>query len=302
MENSSTVNLAHPRYWPTWVGVGLLYLSAYLPYSAHKKLSKGLARALKPLLKSRWNIAERNISACFPGMRPEQVKELAAKSVESTLLGYLESVRSWCRPLEPYRERVNIEGLEHVATALESGKGVVMAGGHFSILDLAGALFSLYYPLNITYRPLDNPVMNWFMMQGRKKWAKGFYEPKDMRGYISCLKRGEILWYAPDQDFGSHHSVFAPFFGIPAATVKGLTIMARRSGAQVLTASFFRKEDTGEYSIRIRPPLDIPTGSYEEDAAAFNLRLEEEIKREPSQYYWVHRRFKSRPPNEPSFY
>jgi KDO2-lipid IV(A) lauroyltransferase len=298
---TQTLQLAHPRFWLSWVAVALMTLTAYLPQTSYQPIARGLTRLLKPFLQRRWKIAEKNLSACFPELPKSRILELAETSIESTIQGYLESVRSWRRPLEPYKNRLTIEGLEHVEAALKAGKGIVIAGGHFSILDLAGALFSLHYPLNITYRPLDNPVMNWFMMKGRQRWAKACYEPKNMRDYIACLKRGDILWYAPDQDFGSQHSVFAPFFGIPTATVKGLTIMARRSGATVLTASFFR-EAKGTYRIRIRPPLAIPSGSFESDAGAFNKRLEEEIRRDPSQYYWVHRRFKSRPPNTPAFY
>ena len=139
------------------------------------------------------------------------------------------------------------------------------------------------------------------MMKGRKRWAKSCFEPKQFRRYIKCLKQGEILWYAPDQDFGREHSVFAPFFGIQTATVKGLSTMARSSGSKVLTASFFRLAN-GNYHIRLRAPLNIPSDSFETDAAQFNKRLEQEIERFPSQYYWVHRRFKTRPDQSQPFY
>lgn len=168
------------------------------------------------------HIAKVNLRICFPELSETEVSSLAKSSIESTIIGYIETVRSWCRPLTPYKTRVEIQGIEYMESALKTGKGVIMAGGHFNILDLAGAIFSLYYPINITYRPLNNPVFNRFMMKGRLSWAKQAYEPKQLKEYIQCLKNGGILWYAPDQDFGHKHSVFAPFFNAWSQPLRAL--------------------------------------------------------------------------------
>ncbi len=152
------------------------------------------------------------------------------------------------------------------------------------------------------YRPNENPVLE-HQIRGNREARFG--EPikrDDIRGVIRALRCGEGVWYASDQNYGHQHSVFAPFFGIPAATNTATSRIARSTGAAVVPFFTLRLPD-GRYLQIIEPALtDFPSDDPARDAERINHLIEDWVRQAPEQYFWMHRRFKDRPGYEPRFY
>ena len=296
------IEYLHPKYWGVWFFVGFLFISQLFPFKVQWQISRGLAWLTYNLAKSRRRIAEVNVDICFPELSAKEKDALVKEIFHENMQGYLDSGTAWFGNYSRFKPTLEVRGKEHFDAVLNNGQGVVMAGAHFSILDLAGALTSLVTQLNVTYRPLDNKLMNAVMMKGRYRFCSNAYHKKDVKGFINCLKRGEMLWYAPDQDYGRKHSVFAPFFGKECSTITGLTFLSQSGNARIVPYSYHRKQDCQEYILEFYPALP-DTGSEEQDAKAYNEWLESVIRRYPAQYLWLHKRFKTQKnPNDPNPY
>ena len=290
----------HPRYWTTWLGILSLHIIARIPFSVQKLLSKVLAGVLFRWVKSRRNVALTNIKLCFPELTQDDQLALTQKTFYSYTLGLFETARAWCIQDQGLKQRV--EGLEYLHAAQADPRGVLLLSGHFGPLDLAGVALSKYTKYSVTYRNDDNPLFNYFMVKGRKKFVDKTLARKDMRGLLRAFKRGDIIWYAPDQDYGRRASVFAPFFGIETATVTMTGKLASSGNAIVLPLSSYRDKDNRTIVLKFEAPLDIPSGDNIADAHKVNEWLETSIRRHPDQYLWLHKRFKTRPEGEPSVY
>ncbi len=291
-----------PKYWGVWFFVGFLFISQLMPFKVQWQISRGLAWLSYNLAKGRRKVVQVNVDICFPDLNPQEKDALVKEIFHENMQGYLDSGTAWFGNYERFKSTLEVRGKEHFDNVLNSGQGVVLAGAHFSILDLAGALTSLVTQLNVTYRPLDNKLMNAIMMRGRYRFCSNAYHKKDVKGFIDCLKRGESLWYAPDQDYGRKHAVFAPLFGRQASTISGLTFLSKSGNARIVPYSYHRKQDCQEYILEFYEPLP-ETGDEEQDALAYNQWLESAIRRYPAQYLWLHKRFKTQKnPDDPNPY
>lgn len=291
-----------PRYWGAWLFIGLMHLLGRLPASWHIRLARGLTPLMLRLAGSRRRVAERNLELCFPAKSQAERRRLLKDTFFANILGFLETARAWVAPLEPLRPHVRWEGLEHLDAVQDSGQGVLLVGGHFAILDLAGGLFGLIREYDLVYRKHDNRLLNYFMTRSRERFCSNTIARKDMRGLIRSLKSGNIVWYAPDQDYGRKASTFVPFFDVPTATVTMTSKLAKVTGARVVPVFFYRETSNCDYVARFGPPLPIPSGDETADAACFNRWLEGCVREQPDQYLWLHKRFKTRPEGEPSLY
>jgi KDO2-lipid IV(A) lauroyltransferase len=288
-------HLLHPRYWPVWLGTGLLISMTYLPYRIQLAIGKTLGLILYKTGKSRRHIATVNVRLCFPEKTEQQQTQLVRQIFIDNGIGLMETLIGWFRRPDYLLDRTHFHGFEQLKAELATGRGVILLGAHYSMLDLAGALFVTQLPANVSYRPQDNPVMNWLMEQQRQKLYTGCYTRKDIRSFIRCLKQGEVLWYAQDQDFGRKNSVFVDFFGIPTATITATSRIAKAGNAKVMPLTYFRRDDNSGYDITVHPPLPIPSGDDIEDARVANAFIEQQLRQHPSQYLWLHRRFKTQP-------
>ena len=196
-----------------------------------------------------------------------------------------------------------VHGLEHIQQAEANKQGILLLGGHYAILDLAGALTAPHLSnLDTVHREHNNPLLNAIQTQSRLRFCSQTLSRFDIRGVIRNLRKGRTVWYAPDQDYGRKNSVFAPFFGVPAASLVSTAKIARISKAAVIPISYFRESD-GSYHIYFSPALeDFPSDDEVSDATRINQIIEREIRRHPAQYLWLHRRFKTRPKGEASVY
>ncbi|MFC2992515.1 LpxL/LpxP family Kdo(2)-lipid IV(A) lauroyl/palmitoleoyl acyltransferase [Halomonas tibetensis] len=296
-------NFAHPRYWPVWLGIGGMYVAAWLPWRLKLWVGKLVGLVAWRFAGRRRHITETNIRLCFPEKDDAQQARLVRDTFIANGIGIMETATGWCRDPEHLRHRVTFKGQAHMARVQAEGKGALIIGVHFSTLDLGAALHSLYFRADAVQRPHDNPLFARFMGRARDPYFDAIIDRHDLRGVVRRIKSGHGVWYSPDQDFGREASVFAPFFGIPAATVKMTSRIARMTGAPVIPLMFHRNPDNRTYTLEYLPPLDdFPSGDETADATRINAFIEDAIRKHPDQYLWLHRRFKTRPEGEPGFY
>lgn len=287
--------LLHPKYWPVWAGIGLMKLLTLLPYPVQLQIGKALGLLLHKVARERRHIVEVNIGLCFPQKSAHEQQALVRQTFIDNGIGLMETMIAWFRAPDFLLSRTHFHGLEKVTAAQSEGRGVMLLGAHYSMLDLAGALFSNRIRVNVSYRPQDNPVMNYLMERGRARLYDECFTRKDIRAFIRTLKNAEVLWYAQDQDFGRKNSIFVDFFGIPAATITATSRIAKAGNALVMPITYFRRADNSGYDITVHDPLPVPSGDDVEDARLANAFLEEQLRQHPSQYLWLHKRFKTRP-------
>ncbi|MFU0886888.1 Kdo(2)-lipid IV(A) acyltransferase [Kluyvera sichuanensis] len=299
-----TTALLHPRYWPSWLGVGVLWLVVQLPYPVIYRLGNAIGRLALLLLKRRAQIAYRNLELCFPEKSEAERHQMVVKNFESVGMGVMETGIAWFWPTKRINRWMDASGLEHIRAVQDSGRGVLLIGIHFLTLEMGARMFGIHNPGIGVYRPNDNPVIDWLQTWGRMRSNKDMIDRKDLKGMVRALKNGEIIWYAPDHDYGPRASVFAPLFAVKdAATTSGTWMLAKMSKACVVPFVPRRKPNGKGYELIIlEPECDPPLENAEVTAAWMNSIVEKCIMMAPEQYMWLHRRFKTRPEGAPSLY
>ena len=296
------MNLLAPRFWPTWMVLGLLRGVARLPFPAQMRVGSALGRLLRHLPLAYVRIARRNIELCLPSMSELDRARLLDRHCESLGKGVCETAATWWNEDARINGLAEIVGMEHLQTALAAGRGAIMIGGHFTTIEIATRILGTVLPLNVIYRPPKNAVLAHTMLKNFLRHGKPIAHD-DIRAMIRALKRNEVVWYAPDQSYRNKGAAMVDFFGIPAATTTATSRLARISGAAVLTYFTERLPQDRGYRACIGPPLrDFPGESPVQDAERFNRLLEAQIRRVPEQYLWTHRRFKGLSADYPEYY
>jgi KDO2-lipid IV(A) lauroyltransferase len=255
------------------------------------------------LTKRRRHITETNIKLCFPELNIKQQRKLVLKNFQSTALAIFESAIIWWWPAWRLRKLVTIDGLETFEQ--NNSQGIILLAMHFTTLEIGAGFLSMHQPIDGLYRRHKNVVFDYVQRRGRERHNQHGHviARDDLRGMVKALKQGRVVWYAPDQDMGHRHSVFAPFFGIPAATVTATTKLAKLSNAIVVPFTQTRLDKGRGYRLTIHSPIvDFPSGDQHLDASRINAIIEHQIRLQPEQYLWMHRRFKTRPAGESSPY
>lgn len=292
-----------PRHWPTWFGLGVMRLLTLLPYRSMLKVGDGLGAMLYRLLGRRRHIVETNLTLCFPELDEHQRTSIARSNFRHTAGALLETPYSWWGSREALQRLTHIEGMEHMEQALSQGRGVIMLGGHFTSMLICGRLLAMQLPFHILVKPAKNALYESLIRSYRERDYAGVINTDDLRGMVRALRRGEIVWYSPDQDLGADISVFAPFMGVPTATITATARLAKMSGSPIVPINFERLPDGQGYRLRLLPALEtFPSGDDVADATRVNRFIEEHVREVPEQYLWAHRRFKTRPAGEASPY
>lgn len=296
----------HLRYWPTWLALGLLRLFTLLPYPLLIGAAAHLGKRLNRLLPHRRHVVEVNIDLCFPELTPTEKAQMVEAVMVNTTQGIFETALSWWAPERFIRQRCHIDGLELLDQYTAQGRGVVLIGAHYTTLDLAGRVIGSQRDMDITYKAQKNPAFDYCINHYRKRFFRHLIEKNEMRKMVKNLKAGRIVWYAPDQDFGRRGSVFAPFFGHPAATITTIGKLVKLTGAKPLFYSHFRIGEGASacYQGRIHDPFG---ENFADDdvanATLLNQAIEAVIRQHPAQYFWVHERFRTQPErNAPAIY
>ncbi|WP_287963372.1 lipid A biosynthesis acyltransferase, partial [Alcanivorax sp.] len=232
--------LSDPRLYPSWLGVGLFWLVGQLPWTVLLAAGRGLGHLAWHLTKKRRHVVQTNIRFCFPELSAEEQETLARRCMVSTGEAILEMAGSFSNHRINLNNRLTINGLEHVRNAQAAGQGVLLLGMHFNSIDVGSRLLSCAFDMNAVYRPNDNLVIDRLINKGRLNYMKGIVKRTDIRHIVRLLRKGDIVWYAPDQDYGTAHAVFVPFFGVPAATITATSRIARMGKAAVIPCAHYR--------------------------------------------------------------
>lgn len=285
----------HPRFWLSWLGLLLMRLSVYLPAKVQLVIGNFIGTVMRPFMSSRRHIAARNIDLCFPELSVSERKSLLDNHLKTMGMMMIETAISWWASDASLLSRVRYQGLANLEQALAKGKGVILLTGHFTSMELGGRLIMLKTPCYVMFRQLKNPLFNAVMMASRTHHSEGVMLRDDPRAMVRALKKNKVVWYAPDQDFGPKLSLYAKFFGQQAATVPATARIVKMSGAAVVPF-VPRRENDGSYTVSLGSALtDFPSGDDLVDAQRINDLIEQEVRKSPDQYLWVHRRFKTQP-------
>ncbi|WP_168377904.1 MULTISPECIES: LpxL/LpxP family Kdo(2)-lipid IV(A) lauroyl/palmitoleoyl acyltransferase [Acinetobacter] len=286
-----------PQYWGIWIGIVFLMILAILPWAVQYRLGQFLGSVAFNNLKSRRKTTIRNLEVCFPEWASEQVEANARQVFIDQMIGIFETLNAWYSP-QWFKNRVQIEGLEHIQNAQAEGKGILLLGTHSTLLDAGGYLCAQFFEPDVVYRPQNNPLLDMLIVRCRATIYANQIDHDDMRGLIRNLKNGHAIWYSPDQDFGLKQGVMAPFFGTPAATVTAHRRLLKIAKAEAIPLYFYRDGDISnpQYHVLIEPALDnFPSDDEVSDAIRTNKIIENQLRIAPTQYMWFHRRFKTRP-------
>ena len=274
-----------------------------LPYRWQLGLGTLLGKLMYLAIPRRRHIAETNIRLCFPELSTQETDRMVKACFHSSGISVLETGLCWWGSEKKLRPLCHIEGLEHLETAQQQGKGVILFSAHFTCLEIGGRLLAQHTPFYVMYKYHRNPLFETVMKDGRERRFLGAIERSDVRTMLKTLKQGQACWYALDQDFGTINAVFAPFFDIPAATLTSTSRIAKMTDAAVVPFFVRRLENGSGYQLTLLPALDnFPSGDNQTDATRTNALIETEVRKAPSQYLWMHRRFKSRPEGEEDVY
>ena len=297
----------HPKYWGLWLGLGIFRLILALPYPVLVRLGKGLGKLFAKLGfgKRRIRIAKRNLELCFPNYTQAQIEQILAKNIESIGMAIIETGMAWFWSDKRILKWSKVEGIEYLKN-VPKNTGIILVGVHFLTLELGARIIGLHHQGIGVYRPNDNPLFDWIQFRGRIRSNKAMLNRSDLRGMIKALKTGEMIWYAPDHDYGRRNSVFVPFFAVKETCTTAGSRMLLKSAPLSIVVPFspIRHSDFSGYTLSITPTVDF--SDCEDDiqtATKMNKVVEIEILKAIEQYMWLHRRFKTRPnENDPSLY
>ncbi len=263
---------------------------------------------LTPLfLRSRVRIVNTNLELCFPHLTIKERKNLAKRHFRLLAQSYVDRGFCWYASKERVVNHIHLHGEEHLQELLNQGKNILMFAPHFIALDAAATRLTVFLKESATmYTSQSDSDIDYIMRQGRSRFNTVHMVSRHdgVRGLIRHLRKGIPVYYLPDMDFGRKGSAFIPFFGIPAATLLSAAQIAASWDAAVIPIISKLDPNTGEYHVYIGPVVKEFPGadSHEQATTRLNKIIEATIEDDPAQYYWVHRRFKTRPAGEPKIY
>ncbi|HUO94727.1 MAG TPA: lysophospholipid acyltransferase family protein [Steroidobacteraceae bacterium] len=284
-----------PRWWPVWIGFGLVRLIAALPWALQGALARGLGSIA-------WYLARRdrrttlvNLRLAYPKLSEHERRALGRRHFHSLVYSLFETGLVWFDRRGRLERLTEIEGQEHLEAALAKG-GVLLVTAHFTTNEIAAAaLPKTGHRIEVMYKRSGNELLNQLALRGRLTRAGRMIPHDQMPVLISALKRGGVALYAPDQRFDGAGHVVVPLFGVPALSLPGTTFIARASRCTVLPYFPLRRPDGSGYLMTIGAPLaDFPSGDRERDVARYHALIEAAVARAPEQYLWSYKRFRPR--------
>lgn len=284
-----------PRYWLIWLGIAVLRSMVLLPFRWQTVIGTRLGRLAMHLARRRRRIAEINLQLCFPELDKQQRTILLRRHFECLGMLIIEMGISWWASAEQLHRLVRVHGLEHLHQAVAAGHGVILLIAHFTTAEIGGQALGRYIPFDFMHRRNENPLLAAIMEHGRKKTPEEMIAHDDVRTMMRALKQGHAVWYAPDQNYRHKGSLMTDFFGTPAPTNSATSRIARATGAAVVSYYTHRREDGSGYDLYIQPALeDFPSADIAADTRRISAIIEDQVRRQPAEYLWVHQRFKPR--------
>jgi len=292
-----------PSTWPTWFGLALLRIVCWLPHSTALAIGRGIGYLGHLLGGTRRAIVRRNIELCFPELTHDERDDLARRHFAAIGISLIEmGLGRWATD-KHLTSLTTIEGVDHVLQAVNDGIGVILLSAHFTTLEISGRVLSLHIPpFAAVYRKSRDTFVTEVLRSGRERSAADTIEKRDIKSMVRKLREGGIVWYAPDQSYNRKGAEVIPFFGVPSMHTTATSTLARL-GRAVTLPYFPERLPDGRYHLRILPPLDdFPGDDLVADTNKYIEVLEEQVRRCPEQYLWVHRKFKGLPDTYPDYY
>jgi len=283
-------------------GIAFMKALAFLPLPLIRGLGTALGWALYGLIGARRRVVHANFSVCFPTLSAGARRKLAMQTFVHFSQAWLDRAWLWHAPQAWVRQRVRLTG---AVEELAGNQPTVIFLPHFVGLDAAWAATALATPRPSTtiYTDQSNKRVDQWILQGRQRFGhlRLFGRIEGVKPIVAALREGQPLYLLPDMDFGPDESVFVPFYGMSTATVPSLSRFARLGRAKVVP--LLPRLSASGYEVQVLPAwTDFPSGDPVADTALMNARLQDYIATMPAQYYWVHKRFKSRPVGDASIY
>ncbi len=285
--------------------LALMWLLHWLPLPLLAALGRGLGLALYALVAERRKVTLTNLGLCFPQLAPAEKSALARRHFMAFGRSILELGLWWWAPPQRIRRLVRVEGGEKLVAY--RNKPVILLVPHFVGIDAGWIRLALEHGLVAIYTRQKNRVFEAAMNGGRLRFGNCELASRQegTRKALKAMKGGRLFHYSPDMDYGPKESIFVAFFGVQTATITGLARLARLTGATVIPV-VTRMESSGwqtRYVTQVGEPLaDFPGSDDLADARRLNAFIEAEVLQSPEQYYWLHKRFKTRPPGEKGVY
>lgn len=289
------------QYLLPYASLGLLWLLHWLPLPLLRGLGWGLGWLLYLLGRERRRVARINLALCFPDWSEAERARVLRRHFIVFAQALLDRTLFWWAPRERLQKLIHLKGSEFLQR--EDGRPTLILAPHFVGLDAGGVMMTMTMPLVSIYSRQKNPVFNAVFLAGRMRFNAPVLlsRREGVRRALKAMKEGMPFYYLPDMDFGRKDSIFVPFFGVEAATITGLSRLARATRARVVPC--ITRLVPGGYEVELMPPWeDFPGESVEADTAFMNRFIETQVLTMPEQYYWLHKRFKTRPAGEPRIY
>ena len=287
----------------TRIALGLLWLLARLSPGARRRVCEVLASVFRQLARERHEVARINLRLCFPDLGNAAREELLRRHFRSLGRGLALACTAWFASADEVRAAVRVEGLQHLHATRDRPR--ILFAPHFVSLDTAAIRLSMDQAAVAMYSTQKDPVFDSFLIARRTRFGAVRLIPREagIKPVLRAMKEGLPLFLQPDLDFGARDSIFVPFFGVAAATTTALARLARITGAAVLPVIAEQAADGTHCIVRIHPPLDgFPSDSPGADTRRASAIIEAQVRRIPEQYWWIHKRFKTRPPGAPPLY
>jgi KDO2-lipid IV(A) lauroyltransferase len=287
----------------TRLGLGVIWLLHWLPLSVLAALGRAAGRLLYLLAGERRRVVLTNLRLCFPELSDDERVRLARNHFAVFARSLLEHGILWWGSRERVLRMIRVDGLEHWQAV--ANRPVIFLAPHFVGLDMGGIRIGAEYRVVSVYSKQKNPAFDAVLYHGRTRFVMpDLYSRQDgIRPVAKAIKKGLPFYYLPDMDFGERDSIFVLFFGVPAATITGLSRIAALTGAVVVPAVTTQLPGGEGYVLRFHPAWDnFPSGDLAADTRLMNAFIEDRVREMPEQYYWLHKRFKTRPAGEPRFY
>ena len=287
----------------TRAALALMWLLRLLPLSALAALGNCLGLLLYAFGRERRRVCLINLARCMPELAPGEREALARRHFQAFARAFLERPILWWGSPERIRRLVRIEGMEHFEAV--RGGPLILLAPHFVGLDLGATRLQMEFEMVTIYSRQKNQVFDATLLAGRRRFGQPILLSRQdgVRAALRAMQAGRPFFYLPDMDYGRRDSIFLPFFGVDAATITGVSRLARLARARVLPC-ITRMLPGGEgYVVRLFPAWEqYPGASVEADTRRMNAFIEAQVRQMPEQYLWVHKRFKTRPPGEASWY
>jgi KDO2-lipid IV(A) lauroyltransferase len=290
------------RLWPAKLAISLVNLTRHWSQRTRTRVAHALSDLVWWLAWPRRHVTLANLRACFPQWSETERKQLGRLTFRSLARAALDHSVLWNADRETIERYIRVEGEHHLLDP--ANRPVVVIAPHFVGLDAGGVRANTLVRGASIYSRQKNPVWDEWLLKARKRFSDPVLIARqgiDMRGVIRIVREGYPLYYLPDMDLGPTNSIFVPFFGVPTATIPMVSRIARMTGARVIMGVTEMTDDG--YVLHFEAPWkDFPGESVEEDTARMNRELERWVLRMPAQYFWTHKRFKTRPEGEASLY